>query len=107
MNHHYTLTLYSPVEKAAIWTALIVLTGVSFGLIFANDIFWDEGLRPIIWDPIVKDAGAAGDAGYSPENTALYATTVLVCVVIFQAIFRKMQIPVDDRMMYALISWSY
>ena len=98
-------SLYSPVEKAAIWTALIVLTGVSFGLIFANDIFWDEGLRPIIWDPIVKDAGAAGDAGYSPENTALYATTVLVCVVIFQAIFRKMQIPVDDRMMYALISW--
>ena len=72
-------SLYSPVEKAAIWTALIILTGVSFGLIFANNIFWDEGLRPIIWDPIVKDAGAAGDAGYSPENTALYATTVLVC----------------------------
>ena len=59
----------------------------------------------MVWDPIVKDAGSAGDAGYSPENTALYATTVLLCVVVLQAIFRKMNLPADDRMMYALIAW--
>ena len=36
---------------------------ISFGLIFANDVFWTDGLKPIVWDPIVKDAGSAGDAG--------------------------------------------
>ena len=97
--------IYSPLEKVAIWFAVAVLTIVSFGLIFANELFWTDGLKPIVWDPIVKDAGSAGDAGYSPENTALYATTVLFCVMILQAIFRKMSLPADDRMMYALISW--
>jgi hypothetical protein len=82
--------LYSPLEKAAIWTALAAFTIVSFGLIFVNDLFWTDGLKPIVWDPIVKDAGAAGDAGYSTENTALYALTVLMSVVILQAVFRKM-----------------
>ena len=98
-------SLYSPLEKAAIWFALAVLTITSLGLIFANDLFWTDGLKPIVWDPIVKDAGTAGDAGYSPENTALYATTVLMCVVILQAVFRKMNLPADDKMMFALISW--
>jgi len=98
-------SLYSPLEKVAIWFAVAVLTVVSFGLIFVNDVFWTDGLKPIVWDPIMKDAGSAGDAGYSPENTALYATTVLLCVVILQAVFRKMRLPADDRMMYALIAW--
>ena len=98
-------SLYSPLEKAAIWFALAVLTITSLGLIFTNDLFWTDGLKPIVWDPIVKDAGSAGDAGYSPENTALYATTVLMCVVILQAVFRKMNLPADDKMMFALISW--
>ena len=98
-------SIFSPLEKLAIWFAVAVFTIVSFGLIFANDFFWTDGLKPIVWDPIVKDAGTAGDAGYSPENTALYATTVLMCVVILQAIFRKMDLPADDRMMFALISW--
>ncbi len=98
-------TIFSPLEKVAIWFAVALLTIVSLGLIFANDIFWVDGLKPVVWDPIVKDAGSAGDAGYSPENTALYATTVLLCVVVLQAIFRKMNLPADDRMMYALIAW--
>jgi len=98
-------SIFSPLEKAAIWFAVIVFTLVSLGLIFANDFFWTDGLKPIVWDPIVKDAGAAGDAGYSTENTALYATTVLMCVVILQAVFRKINLPADDRMMFALISW--
>ena len=33
-------TFYSPLEKVAIWFAVAVLTLVSFGLIFANDVFW-------------------------------------------------------------------
>ena len=98
-------SIYSPLEKAAIWFAVAVFAIISFGLIFANDVFWTDGLKPIVWDPIVKDAGSAGDAGYSPENTALYATTVLMSVVILQAVFRKMNLPADDRMMFALISW--
>lgn len=98
-------SLYSPLEKVAIWFAVGVFATVSFGLIFANDLFWTDGLKPVVWDPIVKDAGAAGDAGYSPENTALYATTVLLCVVVLQAVFRKLNLPADDRMMYALIAW--
>ena len=64
-------SLYSPLEKAAIWFAVGVFTLIACGLIFANDIFWTDGLKPIVWDPIVKEAGSAGDAGYSPENTAL------------------------------------
>ena len=75
-------SLYSPLEKVAIWFAVGVFAAVSFGLIFANDLFWTDGLKPVVWDPIVKDAGAAGDAGYSPENTALYATTVLLLSLI-------------------------
>ena len=63
-------SIYSPLEKVAIWTAVVVFTIVSLGLIFVNDLFWTDGLKPIVWDPIVKDAGAAGDAGYSTENTA-------------------------------------
>ena len=58
-------SLYSPLEKAAIWFAVGVFTLIACGLIFANDIFWTDGLKPIVWDPIVKDAGSAGDAGYS------------------------------------------
>ena len=81
--------LYSPLEKAAIWTAIAAFTIVSFGSIFVNDLFWTDGLKPIVWDPIVKDAGAAGDAGYSTENTALYALTVLMSVVILKAVFRQ------------------
>ena len=68
-------------------------------------MFWTDGLKPIVWDPIVKDAGAAGDAGYSPQNTAIYATTILLSVVVLQGIFRKLGLPADDRMMLALISW--
>ena len=32
-------SIYSPLEKAAIWTAVVVFTIVSLGLIFVNDFF--------------------------------------------------------------------
>ena len=39
------------------------------GLIFAPEIFWDDFVKVYIWDPIAKDAGETGDAGYSEVNT--------------------------------------
>ena len=96
---------FSQLEKVSIWFLFALVSIVSFGLIFANDIFWGDGLKPIVWDPIVKDAGAAGDAGYSPQNTAIYAFTILLAVIVLQGIFRKMGLPSDDKMMIALIMW--
>lgn len=98
-------SIFSRMEKIAIGVMISALVIVIFGLIFVNDLFWGDGLKPIVWDPIVKDAGAAGDAGYSPQNTFLYASTILLSVVVLQGVFRKLKLPADDRMMLALISW--
>jgi hypothetical protein len=54
--------VFSQMEKIAIGVLIAALAILSLGLIFANDMFWTDGLKPIVWDPIVKDAGAAGDA---------------------------------------------
>ena len=97
--------IFSQMEKVAIGILVTAIAILTLGLVFANDIFWTDGLKPIVWDPIVKDAGAAGDAGYSPQNTAIYASTMLLAVVVLQAIFRRMALPADDKMMLALISW--
>tara|TARA_B100001758_G_scaffold496_1_gene417 strand:- start:2691 stop:3968 length:1278 start_codon:yes stop_codon:yes gene_type:complete len=75
------------------------------GLIFAPELFWDDFVKVYIWDPIVKDAGTTGDAGYSEVNTIVYILTMIAAVIVFQALFRKWQLPVDDRMVWALISW--
>ena len=53
---------------------------------------WNDGLRPIIWEPIQQDAGAQGDAGYSYQNTAIYTFGLLASVVVFQALFRTLAI---------------
>lgn len=97
--------VYSPTEKVVIWTALALIIGLAAGFTLAFDTVWTETLKPIIWDPVVKDAGAAGDAGYSPQNTAIYTLTMLGCVVLLQALFRKWDLPCDDRMTLALIAW--
>ena len=97
--------VFSQMEKVAIGILIAAIAILSLGLLFANDTFWTDGLKPIVWDPIVKDAGAAGDAGYSPQNTAIYASTMLLAVVVLQSIFRKLELPADDKMMLALISW--
>lgn len=96
---------YSFGEKIAIWTVLGFIAILLSGLILANDAVWDEGLKPIIWDPVTKDAGVAGDASYSSSNTAIYTGSMLVCVIILQALFRRANFPCDDRMTLALISW--
>ncbi len=75
------------------------------GLFFAPELFWDDFVKVYIWDPIAKDAGTTGDAGYSEVNTVVYILTMIAAVIVFQALFRKWQLPVDDRMVWALISW--
>lgn len=96
---------YTTAEKVVIWVAVgFGLMGLA-GLMLAFDTVWTETLKPIIWDPVVKDAGVAGDAGYTPQNTAIYTVSMLACVVLLQAIFRKWKLPCDERMTLALIAW--
>jgi uncharacterized membrane protein len=96
---------FTPVEKIIIWTALIGVLFVLAGFVLAYETVWTATLKPIIWDPVVKDAGAAGDAGYTPQNTAIYTLSMLGCVVLLQALFRKWKLPSDERMTWALIAW--
>ena len=96
---------YSPVEKIVIWTAIGLSIAVLSGLVLAFDTVWTDTLKPIIWDPVVEDAGVAGDAGYTPQNTTIYTLSMLGCVVLFQALFRKWNLPTDEKMTLALIAW--
>ncbi|MBT4070209.1 MAG: DUF63 family protein [Euryarchaeota archaeon] len=96
---------YHPLEKVAIWSVLALFTAIAVGLTLFNEVVWVETLKPIIWDPILKDAGVAGDAGYTPQNTAIYTSSMFICVIVLQAVFRKLQLPADDRMTLALIAW--
>ena len=97
--------VYTTAEKAVIWAALGLAFAVLAGFVLAYDTVWTETLKPIIWDPVVKDAGAAGDAGYTPQNTAIYTLSMLGCVVLLQALFRRWKLPSDERMTIALIAW--
>ena len=96
---------YSTAEKAVIWTAIGLALAILAGLMLAYDTVWTETLRPIICEPVVEDAGVAGDAGYTPQNTAIYTLSMLGCVVLLQALFRKWKMPTDERMTLALIAW--
>ena len=91
---------YTLAEKAVIWVAIGLGLVMLAGLMLAFDTVWTETLKPIIWDPVVKDAGVAGDAGY-PQNTAIYTLSMLACVVLFQALFRSWNLPSDERMTLA------
>jgi len=97
--------VYSSLEKALIWAALGAIVVACASLVLAFDTVWTDTLKPIVWDPVVKDAGSAGDAGYTPQNTAIYTGSMLACVVVLQALFRKWNLPADDRMTLALIAW--
>jgi len=96
---------FSTFEKVLVWMALGLVVVVLAGLVLAFDTVWVDTLQPIIWDPVVKDAGVAGDAGYTPQNTAIYTVSILGCVVLFQALFRRWDLPVDGRMTLALVAW--
>ena len=98
-------TRLSMVEQTLTRLLLVLVIGVTLGLVLMPEMVWDDGLRPIIWEPIQQDAGAQGDAGYSYQNTAIYTFGLLASVVVFQALFRTLQLPADDKMMIALIAW--
>ena len=106
-NHEPALpsSRLSVLERVA--TRIVLGLGVLLliGLIFQNDMVWDDGLKPVIWEPVEADAGEQGDAGYTPQNTAIYTFGLLISVVVFQALFRTLNLPVNDKMMYALIAW--
>ena len=96
---------YSPLEKGTLWIAGLGLVAFIASFFLANDVVWDDGLKPIIWDPIMEDAGSAGDADYNRINTLLYTLSMLASVVVLQALFRKADFPADDRMLLALLTW--
>jgi len=98
-------TEFSKGESILIGIIITVIFIVISGLIFAPDLFWDDFVKIYIWDPIVKDAGSSGDAGYSGVNTAVYILGMVSAVIVLQAFFRKWQIPTDDKMVWALIAW--
>lgn len=98
-------TRLSMVEQTLTRLLLFLIISVAIGLLLMPEAIWDDGLRPIIWEPIQQDAGAQGDAGYSYQNTAIYTFGLLASVVVFQALFRTLQLPADDKMMVALIAW--
>jgi len=98
-------TEFSRGERILISIVGILSLVIVGGLILAPELFWDDFVKLYIWDPIVKDAGSSGDAGYSSVNTAVYIATMIAAVIIFQALFRKWNLPVDDKMIWALIAW--
>ena len=70
LNHEPALpsSRLSLLEKTA--TRIILGLGVLLllGLIFQNDMVWDDGLRPVIWEPVEADAG---EEQLSPRNDKL------------------------------------
>ena len=97
-------TDFSKIERILLSAFAIIALIVIAGLILTPEIFWDEFAKVYIWDPIVKDAGQ-GDAGYSAVNTIVYISIMVAAVIVLQAFFRKWKLPVDDRLMWALMAW--
>ena len=59
---------YSSAEKAVIWTAIGLAFAILAGLMLAYDTVWTETLRPIIWEPVVEDAGVAAMRAIRPRT---------------------------------------
>ena len=96
---------YSLLESAVLWALLLIGLGTAIGLVVSPEAVWDEGLAPVVWDPIVEDASETGDAGYNPWNTTLYTVGLFAAVLALQAVFRRWRLPSDDLMVFALTSW--
>ncbi|MDP6869917.1 MAG: DUF63 family protein [Candidatus Poseidoniaceae archaeon] len=98
-------TEFSATETLLIRCFGVVAIVFTLGLIFAPETFWDNFMKIYVWDPIVKDAGETGDAGYTPVNTALYIFTMVAAVIVLQAWFRRWKLPTNDHMLWALMAW--
>ena len=107
LNHQPALpsSRLSLLEQAMTKVVLALGILLLLGLVFQNEMVWDDGLRPIIWEPVEADAGEQGDAGYTPQNTSIYTFGLLASVIVFQALFRTLNLPANNKMMYALIAW--
>ena len=80
-------TQNSPAQREILLSVIgLIFLVVIGGLIFAPEIFWDDFVKVYIWDPIVKDAGKSGDAGYTAVNTAVYIATMIAAVIAFRTI---------------------
>ena len=97
--------VYSRLESVVLWALLLIGLGTAIGLVVSPETVWDEGLAPVVWDPIVEDASETGDAGYNPWNTTLYTLGLFAAVLALQAVFRRWRLPSDDLMVLALTSW--
>ncbi|MGB1845107.1 MAG: DUF63 family protein, partial [Candidatus Poseidoniaceae archaeon] len=97
--------VYSKLESTILWALLLIGIGTAVGLVVSPETVWDEGLAPVVWDPIVEDASETGDAGYNPWNTTLYTLGLFAAVLALQAVFRRWRLPSDDLMVLALTSW--
>jgi len=97
--------VYSKLESTILWAVLLIGIGTAVGLVVSPETVWDEGLAPVVWDPIVEDASETGDAGYNPWNTTLYTLGLFAAVLALQAVFRRWRLPSDDLMVLALTSW--
>ena len=66
--------VYSTVEKGVIWVALGLILVALAGLVLAFDSVWTETLKPIVWDPVVTDAGVARRRRiHAPKHGNLHA----------------------------------
>ena len=99
---------YSLLESVVLRALLLIGLGTAVGLVVSPEAVWDEGLAPVVWDPIVEDASETGDAGYNPWNTTLYTLGLFAAVLALQAVFRRWRLPSDDLMVLALTgrAWS-
>ena len=67
------------------------------GLIFAPEIFWEDFVKATSGTQLRRML-ENWRCRYSEVNTIVYILTMIAAVIVFQALFRKWQLPVDDRM---------
>ena len=65
---------------------------------------WNDGLRPIIWEPIQQDAGAQVMQGI-PIKIRRFTPLDSSHLSSFSKHIPHLQLPADDKMMLALIAW--
>ena len=97
----YKLSIF---ERVAIGFLLSFFVIMVVGSTVLPDLFWSDFLKPLVWDPITKDA-TVGDSGYTPQNTALFIIVLFSFVVVISTIFRIKWLPISERTLVTYIPW--
>ncbi len=97
----YKLSIF---ERVAIGFLISFFVIMVVGSTVLPDIFWNDFLKPLVWDPITKDA-TAGDSGYTPQNTVLFIVVMFSFVVVISTIFRIKWLPTSERTLVTYIPW--